>query len=530
MTFQSSLRRRDAPGAAFRAMATRPTGIVGEKALSHAALLIALLGITTLMVRRWFLIGPYPPGLDGAQWLALGRGLHGVGRSTDGAYAPLTPLLATMGESLLGPLPALRFLAIASGLAVALAIWLLTKDALGSLWGLFAAGIAIPASALAEPLMYGGYPQQFALAAGIVALWGTCRYLLGGDPRFLLVIGLGAVLAAAAHHVYFPLVFLSLLAAILLWLSTEDARARWRLIRPLALALASACGVFSVVAYRFAAAGYEAPLQASERALWDAWFYATREAPLAWLALLVAACASLGVLWRSRATLAWLSAASLILPAGCLFLLSGQPRLVPPVLIGSAIAVGLGAKDALSRQNQIRPLLLLAVTAVAITLLISADRATGNFAEFYRVVDQPLIDAATAIERDGGDGAVVVRKDRRGWPVGWWFEALLTQPVIVGSDPQWLGFPSEQEHARQADALFDGGLDPATFATRAAAENIGYLVIPKWDWIGWERWLHQPGFPVSILYDDDRYLVLRVATVAGKPRTVGYDRATVDAV
>jgi hypothetical protein len=171
----------------------------------------------------------------------------------------------------------------------------------------------------------------------------------------------------------------------------------------------------------------------------------------------------------------------------------------------------------------------LAVATIAIFLLISADNAAAGFAEFYRVVDQPLIDAAAAIDRDGGNGAIAVREDRRGWPIGWWFEALLTQPVIVGSDPRWLGFPGEREHARQAAALFDGGLDPATFAARAAEGNVGYLVTPKWDWIGWERWLRQPGFPVAVLYDDDRYLVLRVTRVTVDTGTLGYDRATIDA-
>lgn len=513
MASQSHTRSRGDPGATIREIFVGSTGIAGEKARDRAASLFTLLGITVLLVRRWFLIGPYPPGLDGAQWLALGRGFHGVGRSTDGAYAPLTPLLATMAEALLGPLPALRLLALGSGLAVALAIWLLAKNALGPRWGLLTAGVAIPASALAEPLMYGGYPQQFALAAGIVSLWATCRYLLDGDARFLWIMGFSAVLCAEAHHIYFPLILLSVLMVALLWCSTPEANARWQVVRPLALAMAPACAVLAVVAYQFASSGYQAPLQGSERTLWDGWRYATREAPLVWLALLIAAFASLALLWRNRASLAWLSAAGLILPAGCLFVLSGQPRLLPPVLIGTCLAVGLGAKNLLPRHGQIRPLPLLFVVAVAMTLLLAADRATAGFAEFYRVVDQPLIEAAAAIARDRGSGAVAVREDRRGWPLGWWFEALLTQTVIVGSDPRWLGFPSEQEHARQAAALFDGGLDPPTFAALAAANDIGYLVIPKWDWIGWERWLRQPEFPVTVLHDDDRYLVLRVTTV-----------------
>ena len=142
--------------------------------------MLAVVGIALLAIRRWMLIGPYPPGLDGAQWLALGRGLAGqtIGRSTEGAYAPLTPVLAAITESISGPLPAVRLLAAASGLAVSLAVWFVARGALGPVWGLAVTAIVIPASALAEPTLFGGYPQQFALAAGIVALWAVCRYLV----------------------------------------------------------------------------------------------------------------------------------------------------------------------------------------------------------------------------------------------------------------------------------------------------------------------------------------------------------------
>ena len=143
--------------------------------LSTRSTTLAIAGIAFLAIRRWMLVGPYPPGLDGAQWLALGRGLDGqaIGRSTEGAYAPLAPVLAAIIESITGPLLAVRLLAAASGLAVSLSIWFVARSALGPVWGLAVTAIVIPASALAEPALFGGYPQQFALAAGIVALWAV---------------------------------------------------------------------------------------------------------------------------------------------------------------------------------------------------------------------------------------------------------------------------------------------------------------------------------------------------------------------
>src|SRR5215204_6119963 len=127
---------------------------LGETAISQPVdricTLLAVIGIALLAIRRWMLVGPYPPGLDGAQWLALGHGLDGqaIGRSTEGAYAPLTAILAAIAESISGPLPTVRFLAAASGLAVSLAIWFIARGALGPVGGLAITAIVIPASAL----------------------------------------------------------------------------------------------------------------------------------------------------------------------------------------------------------------------------------------------------------------------------------------------------------------------------------------------------------------------------------------------
>jgi hypothetical protein len=206
----------------------------------------------------------------------------------------------------------------------------------------------------------------------------------------------------------------------------------------------------------------------------------------------------------------WLLSVSLLLTAGTLFVLSGQPRLLPPVIIAAGLAGGLGARQVFTTSSAGRvAVLFLTITAAAI-LFVPAHQTSSRYAEFYRVVDESVVQAAAAIDADGGAGAVVVRQDRRGWPIGWWFEALLNQPIIVGSDPQWLAFPDEWQNARLAEALFDGRLDAGTFRQRAASARIRYLVIGKWDWIGWERWLQTPDFPVETLYDDDRTLVLRV--------------------
>jgi hypothetical protein len=331
------------------------------------------------------------------------------------------------------------------------------------------------------------------------------------NAQRLWLVGIPALIAAAAHHVYFPVVTLAILAAVGLWLGvrsrvTDPAR----IFGPLALALSPAFALFAAVAFAFVNAGYAAPLDGSTRSFVDAWEYGTRESPELWLVILAIGAVGLAIRRGMRSDPGWLLAAGLLIPTGLLFLLFGQPRLLPLILIGAGIAAGLCARWVASIGPRSNAATLLLAVVIAATLVVPADRATSRFADFYRVVDQSLLGAAAAIESDGSSGAVAVRKDRRGWPVGWWFEALLDRPVIVGSDPQWLAFPAEREHARQAEALFDGGLDAETFQLRATESGVGYLVVAKWDWIGWERWANAPGFPIEEIYDDDRYLVLRV--------------------
>lgn len=483
--------------------------------------LIAIVGIVALAIRRWSLIGTFPTGLDGAQWLALGRGLHGFGRSTDGAYAPLVPVLTTLADALLGPLPAVRLIATASALALALSLWLVARAALGSCWGLVAAGIVLPASALAEPVLYGGYPQQFALAAGLVGIWMACAFLTAGGWRNLFAVALAALVAASAHHVYFPLAIISITTTGLLWATSAAPEVRWQRVWQLAVALAPSLLLFAATTIAFARAGYSAPLAASARDVAEAWQYATREAPLVWLALILASVVALAAAWHQREAASWLLATSLVFPAGVLASLSGQARLIPPVLIGTAIAVTLGTSE-VSRHFRASPLPLgLSLAALAAGLALSADRAAADYAEFYRVVDPSLVRAANAIAADDAPGSVAVRQDRRGWPIGWWFEALQQRPVIAGSDPRWLGFPGERANARVADALFDGHLDAETFRARAEAAHVRYLVIPKWDWIGWDRWLRRMQFPVKVLFDDNKTLVLQVVEPEISPESDG---------
>ena len=115
-------------------------------------------------------------------------------------------------------------------------------------------------------------------------------------------------------------------------------------------------------------------------------------------------------------------------------------------------------------------------------------------------------------EAKADGGVVVVRHDRRGWPIGWWFEGLTEARIAVGSDERWLGFPAERERARLAARFFDAPLSGTELATMARQSDVALLVFRKWEWIGWQRWLEEPDPAVVVVYDDGSFMILAVRT------------------
>ncbi|HET7093041.1 MAG TPA: hypothetical protein VFI22_06180, partial [Thermomicrobiales bacterium] len=147
-------------------------------------------------------MGPYPTGLDGGQWLALGRGLlGGPGRSTDGVYAPLAPLLAALANAAFGPVLGLKLVAMLSYAAVLVAIAALARLGLGWPATIVALIVIGSASAVVEPVAYGGYPQTLAFAAMLVGC-GALSASLAGRARSAVWAALAFAVAAASHHIY----------------------------------------------------------------------------------------------------------------------------------------------------------------------------------------------------------------------------------------------------------------------------------------------------------------------------------------
>ena len=473
--------------------------------------------VSAIAARRWWQMGSLPTGPDGGQWLALGRGMFGTGRSTEGAYAPLVPLLVQAGRVVVGPMTSLRVVAVVSLVAVVTAVYIVARDELGRWFALTAAATVALAGVVTEPVAFGGYPQLVAFAFTLLAAWALARYLSAGRRRHLVGVAAGLAGAAVTHHVTFPLGVATAGTVWLLWITTRPAvgeLVRRSLAVAGAAAVAGAC--FLPTALAFHSAAYDPPLDTGSFGLLEAIRYGLREAPWLWAVVLISGTISLAVTARCRRSAIWQVAVALSAVGLATFLPTAEVRLLPTLLTGAVLGLAIGLHRLQLRGEGRRWRFLPMATAIAVPLLFwpAADRQAASYFRFYRVVDRSLLSAAAAVDAHAGPGLVVVRHDRRGWPIGWWFEGLTEARIAVGSDPRWLGFPQERERAELAGRFFDQRLTGPELAALAGQTGVDLLVFRKWEWIGWQRWLEEPEPVVAVVYDDDRFLVLAVGESA----------------
>lgn len=488
-----------------------------------SAVAVACATVMLTVVRYWVFSDPYPPGLDGAQWLSYGRAMvGGPGRSAEGAYAPFVPILAHGFGFVLGPPLGLRVLAALILVLLGIAVWLLCARTLGVVWGSLATALVLPSTAMAEPFFYGGYPQQASLAFGALGITALVvasqhRRLRSRQPAFAVAAG-AFLLSSASHLVFGPLLLAS---GVLVVLAASNERSdRRQFLLQAAAALAPATAISAFVALDYVSRGYNAPLAASQRTLQAAWGYATRESPVLWAVIVIAGIVgSILVVTRQKTPAcrfpstrsldeAVLVGFALLAPSGTLLIASGQPRLAPPLLLGGAILFAYVCRVVARARSQVLVALLLTWGAALVWLAGTTTGLTREFASYYQVLDVSLVAAVRSIPTIK-TGSVAVAADRRGWPIGWWIEALQERPVFTGSNPQWLAFPEEQLRAGDAAMLF-AAQDAQVLRQRAGDLDVAYLVIRKWEWIGWERWIDNSATSPAIIYDDNETIVLEV--------------------
>jgi hypothetical protein len=189
-------------------------------------------------------------------------------------------------------------------------------------------------------------------------------------------------------------------------------------------------------------------------------------------------------------------------------------------MVASCLAVG-GALAALweqVRRTVWAGLPLLVAAGFPLLLFPLTDARSADVISYYRVVDGSLLRTAAWLDANHGGRTVVVREDRHGWPVGWWFEGLTSARVIVGTNTKWLAFPQERANADLAAEIFDHRSTTDRVVDLAAGRGIELLVFRKWEWIGWQAWLAEPHPSVRVVYDDGDFMVLELGDRAAASR------------
>ena len=481
---------------------------------------VAAVSFLFVVGHRWSQMGTNPSGIDQGHWLAFGRAYWGEGNSSlsdlfpISIMPPLIPTLMAAGTSLFGPETASRVLAVGSILAVMTATFLLTRRVAHQLVATAAAVLVGLSATIVEPAAWGGYPQNVALAAMIIAVYCASGYLSRPSGQSLLIYSLALFVVASSHHAYFGITSASVVVVCGLW---SLARPGWgaskNRVAALVLASVPSLALFAFVAWSLVRAHYDPAIDASGSSLAGALRFAFPT--VRWLWVVIGAVGFLGFtshgFWRFNAV-EWRSSLALVMVALLAFPLTGEARVLPPLVIGCTVSAGWVIRSLASQVSPYRATsaaLAVALATVAVAWP-STDRKAQIAFDYYKVLDPSMVHAAQYLDSVPGSGKAAVRTDLRGWPVGWWFRGLTGRPVLVGSDARWLGFPKERTQAEAVNELFAVTASAEAVRQSALDQGIAMLVFRPRDWAGWRDWSFGDGEPLSVVYDDGEYMILAV--------------------
>ena len=480
----------------------------------------AAFAIGLVAIRRWNQMGPDAPGIDQGHWLAFGHAYLGRGNpSLSHLYPitvmpPLVPLAMSTLTDILNPDLASRWLAVLSIVAVMAAGFGVVRRTAGP-WAAIVLGIVLGASAtVIEPSAWGGYPQNFALAGMIVVVFSGSDYLHTRSRTTLAVYLVSLLAVSLTHHAYFGVTAAAMIALVLLWLTSRPG---WRHAGKTLIALVAgslpALVVFAVVAGSLWSARYDPAVDASGSSLRGALAYGFPTTRAIWALLGVVGLAGLGLSFRMRSRpVERRTALALVAVSAVTFPLTGEARLLPPLVVGLMIGISLMV-DVFSDHGARLLATGLAIGALLVALGIlwpPSDRKADIAFSYYAVLNRSTVQTARFLDAAPGYGAAAVRTDARGWPVGWWLRGLTQRPLLVGSDAKWLGFPSERAEASTVQHLFDGELTADAAAALARASGVRFLVFNERDWLSWKGWDVNGSGPWIRVYDDGEHIVLAI--------------------
>lgn len=462
-----------------------------------------------------------PPGSDGGNWLAFARELFGEDvKAADAVYPPVVPFLLRPLMELLGPLTAMKTLAVASSVLMGFPLYLILRRELHPVLSVTLTLAFVMAGYQQETLAFGGYPQLLATAFLLLSLYWLGLGLLEGKSRLILLSAVAGALVVGTHMLAATLLMVSapLLAGYFafqqrgLWMKVAARFAKWAAATT---ALALTLTPFYLPLLSLLDGNPANPHGYSIINLDNTVAYVFREQLVLWVALTVVGLPVLVLMaWRRSDSLLAPTAAALLFGPTIVFAVTGEVRSLQLLEAGVFVSWGLLAAYVIDSFASGRaehwwpgwPALAVGAVCVAMAVAISVsgqNRALDSF-RFYSVLDNEAVKALDWL-RLQEEGTVVATVSPKGLMYGWWIEGYARRPAYNATDPRWFNFREEKLHVAAASRMLSPRLGPQGVSRLVGEHDIRYVFLDRWSEIDTSG-LRAAGFRPA--YQSTRYLVL----------------------
>jgi hypothetical protein len=487
---------------------------------------------------RVLLLGVVPLGVDGGQWVALGRSFFSFENPRD-LYPPLVPLSSWLLSLLLPLRGALGIVAVLSAAAPGLGVGFFARRVGMAPLGVCVAAFGVSATGMTgEAFLWAGYPQLLALGFVPLALLAADELTAVSSSRVhstrssqVLLVSALLTIAATSHLVLLSTVCALGSLAVVRSRALRTSSTRQALKRPALVVLLG--GLLLVPVYRSLAETFSAGSSSSNVSSASQAFemsrYLLRSERWLYAGLLIVAL--IGVARLRRPAPGLLASLVAVVVAVILPVVLEERRLAYvsatalAMLLVSVFSHPLEKKTSPKRASSpSRPLNKLLGGCVCTVVLLSGglglSRAkTDN--EFYSFVTPSALALAEQVGELSSPSETVAVASVRALPYGWWVEGASGRRTLSMTSSSVLYRAAEQRDLEVTLAVFKATPDdpfPSETGLAAARQNeVGLLVVP-WDWGGAtsaeiDAHLKQcaPTCGFSLVYENSFGAILRVS-------------------
>ncbi|HUR76332.1 MAG TPA: hypothetical protein VMZ22_00150 [Acidimicrobiales bacterium] len=425
-----------------------------------------------------------PPGFDGGDWLALGRGLFGEQVRPSGlAASPVTPVLTYASVMLAGA--RFTFVAFAAVFAVApgAGVYAVLRNRIASVDAALVAALVVACAASGEAASWGGYPQLLSLGLLPPALVLVDRAFDRGDAKLTVVAGVALLGLVLTSDFVFTLAALATTAIVAARLSALVALKGWRVVRRLLLLLALPLVVSIPLAAQIAKARVAAVLNpagttAVSQSFIERVNFVVADRRLLWHIVLLAGVAAIVLLWERRFETHWRVGAVVAVVGLALTTLFDEPRLAYLLPTAGALSLGLWSPE-LRRLSRL-PLFAFAVGLGCLVQFETLPATARLQARSYQALTPEMVEAIDWLDaRSDSSSLVAVTPYNDGPAIGWWIEGLAGVRTLTASNLRWLHFDTERATAKQAAQIFASGVPDVARLRRAKAMDVTLVFVDK---------------------------------------------------